>query len=103
MATPANGDYVFLTDCKVWWDGRSNEIHLTINDPDLHLPGSQPGARVIFSANPKSANYHPRNYNLFARLLRQYDKLAPEHDVKEGPRRLDKRHTLYSTLHADKT
>lgn len=93
MATPSEkGDYVHLTNVKVWWvPGQPDEIHLTPDDPDLHHPQTGPGMRVVFSTNPRSANYHPANFNRCAAILRQYEKPAPPEDAEEGPRRLDKR------------
>lgn len=93
MAQPSqDGNYVHLTDVNLWWvPGQPDEIHLTIDDPDLHHPKTGPGMRTVFSTNPKSANYHPANFNRCATVLRKYGKPAPLHDAPEGPRRLDKR------------
>lgn len=93
MATPSDaGDYVTLSDVTLWMaPDAPNEIHMTSNDSDLKHPKTGPGMRVVFSANPKSANYHPANYNRAAAVLRKYGKSAPAEDTPEGPRRLDKR------------
>lgn len=49
------------------------------------------GARVVFNATVRSANYHPANYNRFGDALRTHGCTAPSAHVEEGPRRLDKR------------
>jgi hypothetical protein len=92
MAIPSpTGDFVTLLNAKIWWKQSSNEIHLTINDDDLNHPNTDPGMRVVFSVNPKSANYHPANFNRCADVLRHHGKAAPAENVPEGNRRLDKR------------
>ncbi|WP_153395339.1 hypothetical protein [Ornithinicoccus halotolerans] len=69
------------TDVKmnVWWDKNQNAIHVTTNDSrftDEH--GEKPGLRVVFSANPKSADYNPSNFNRCARVLRDEGVDAPD-------------------------
>ena len=93
MAEPSDkGDFVTLTGVKIWWvPNQADQIHLTADDPDLTHPQTGPGMRVVFSANSKSANYHPANFNRCAAILRKYDKSAPSDDAVEGNRRLDKR------------
>lgn len=93
MAQPSEqGDYVVLTGVNIWWvPGQPDEIHLTSDDPDLSHPKTGPGMRVVFSANKRSANYHPSNFNRCRAVLLKYGKSAPAADAEEGPRRLDKR------------
>ena len=93
MAEPSEkGDFVNITGARVWWvPGQPDEIHFTVDDPDFTHPNTGPGMRVVFSSNPRSANYHPANFNRCAAVLRQYGKSAPDADAVEGPRRLDKR------------
>lgn len=91
MAENTNANYVTLQQAKLWWKEATNEIHLTINDEDLKHSGTAPGLRVVFSPNPKSANYHPGNFNRCADVLRKHGKGAPSENVEEGDRRLDKR------------
>jgi hypothetical protein len=93
MAEPSEkGDFVTIGPANIWYAPKQpDEVHLTIDDPDLTHPSTGPGMRVVFSTNPNSANYHPANFNRCARILRKYDKSAPAADVVEGPRRLDKR------------
>lgn len=92
MAVPSkDGDYVTVDGVTVWWQAKQpNEIHFTVNDNDFWHADTGPGLRVVFSSNPKSANYHPGNFNRCARVLKKYGKSAPD-EVPEGPRRLDKR------------
>jgi len=93
MATPSkDGDYVSVDGVTVWWQEKDPaEIHFTLSDPDFTSEDTGPGLRVVFSSSPKSANYHPGNFNRCARVLRKYGKSAPANDVEEGQRRLDKR------------
>jgi hypothetical protein len=93
MATPSQqGDYVDLGGAHVWWTSDSpDEIQVTSDDPDLHHPSTGPGMRIVFSANPRSANYHPANFNRCRQVLLQYGKSAPPEPAVEGDRRLDRR------------
>jgi len=93
MATPSpQGNYVTLDGMQVWWTpDNPDEIHLTISDPDLNHPNTEPGMRIVFSANVRSANYHPANFNRCRQLLMKYGKPAPAEPAVEGNRRLDRR------------
>jgi len=86
-----NGDYIRLTGVTCWMDPKTSEIHVTFNDGDLHHEKTGDGARVVFNSNPKSANYHPANYNRFGDALKMHGCTAPAAHVDEGPRRIDKR------------
>ena len=94
MAEKADGDYIRLSGVTCWMDPKTDEIHVTFNDPDLHHEKTGDGARTVFNANVKSANYHPSNYNRFGDTLRLYGCTAPAAHVPEGPRRIDKRFKL---------
>ncbi len=92
MAEPSDqGNYVVLTDAKLWWREDGNRMHLIINDPDLQHPDTEPGMQIVFSDNPESADYNPANFNRCARVLRHHGKPAPDMDAVEGPRQLDRR------------
>jgi len=83
MSTPT-GNYVVMGEhsnhrVNIWWDQKNpDSIHLTSNDPaftDEH--GDKPGLRAVFSANPRSADYNPANFNRCARALAAAGKAAP--------------------------
>ncbi|UUZ58703.1 hypothetical protein [Nocardioides sp. B-3] len=72
-----------LSSINVWWATTEPErIHFVVADgrmtDDL---GEKPGLRLVFSSNPKSADYNPANFNRCARMLRDAGKPAPEQDV----------------------
>lgn len=79
----------------VWWrPNQPDEIHLVSSDPQFNsTDGSHPGIWVTFSCNPKSANYHPQNFNRCARALTANGKPAPA-EVVEHDRRLNRRDRL---------
>ena len=89
MATSnQQGDYVTLGGVNVWWTPEHpDEMHVTSDDPDLNHPNTEPGMRVVFSANPRSANYHPANFNRCRQMLIQHGKSAPPGPAVEGDRR----------------
>jgi hypothetical protein len=93
MATPSeNGDYVATESFTVWYDEKQDQIHLTTNDADFTHAGTGPGMRVVFSRNPKSANFHPSNFNRCRDILIAYGKSAPPEAADETvSRRIDKR------------
>jgi hypothetical protein len=83
MAT-GNGQYITIgSDPKhgmtVWWDQKNpDSIHLTTDDPRwTDENGERFGLRVVFSANPRSADYNPANFNRCARALVAAGKAAP--------------------------
>jgi hypothetical protein len=86
-------EYITIDGFKAWWEERDNTIHMGTSDPRFTSEdeASGPGLRLKFSANPRSADYHPRYYNRIARALRAAGKRAPEHDAPEHDRRLDQR------------
>ncbi len=89
--SPEGSNYVRVGDAKIWWQSsQPTEIHYILNDDDFEHPETDTGLWVKFSSNPKSANYHPANFNRCARVLKKHGKPAPD-EVPEGPRRLDKR------------
>lgn len=86
---------------EVWYSAEDNTIHLTCNDKRLtDENGQKPGFRVVFSANPRSADYNPGLFNRFARLLRAQDKPAPAEDAPLMSRRLDQRRKVIADLAA---
>lgn len=84
--------YITPSGFHVWWrPEQPHEIHLVSSDPEFNSPdGEHPGLWVTFSCNPKSANYHPQNYNRAARALHAKGKPAPT-EVVEHDRRLNQR------------
>lgn len=82
----------------VWWrPNQPHEIHLVSSDPLFSsADGDHPGLWVTFSCNPKSANYHPQNFNRAARALKGEGKPAPE-EVPEHDRRLNLRSKWIAT------
>lgn len=66
-----------------------DEIHLVSSDSIFHDGNHRrPGLWTTFSSKPKSANYHPQNFNRAARALRDRGLLAPD-EVLERDRRLN--------------
>ena len=76
----------------VWWrPNQPHEIHLVSSDSVFNSPNEQrPGLWVTFSCNPKSANYHPQNFNRLARALEK-NGLGHPPEVAEHDRRLNLR------------
>ena len=74
-----------------WHDSQPDRIHLATKDPrfvDEH--GTKPGIRIVFSANPASADYNPANFNRVARALREAGAPAPN-DAPIASRKLKDR------------
>lgn len=88
MTVPV-GDYLVLDGLNVWWNPSDPErIHLATNRTDiLDDAGEKPGLRIVFSNNPKSADYNPGNFNRISRWLADNEKPAPPL-VEKGSRRL---------------
>lgn len=85
------GDYLKVDKTvTIWWDSKQpTRIHYTTNDPRFaDAAGEKPGIRIVFSSDPKSADFNPNNFNRCARALRAAGKPAPPRDVPEGSRRL---------------
>jgi hypothetical protein len=61
----------FVARCTVLWNPEQpDRIRLMINNPEMtDEDGERPGLQLVFSANPKSADYHPRYFNRAARFL----------------------------------
>ena len=83
-------DHLTVDGVTIWWDSsQPTRMHYTVNDPRFtDAAGERPGIRVVFSSDPKSADYNPNNINRCARALREEGKPAPKHDVPESSRRL---------------
>lgn len=88
----ASTGYTEIEPFQVWWRANQpHEIHLVSSNPLYNsADGQHPGLWVTFSCNPKSANYHPQNFNRLARALVASDKPAPA-EVPEHDRRLNQR------------
>lgn len=104
-AVVSSGNYAQLGDDRnpvhVWYDPEDASIHLTCRDPRLtDEHGGKPVFRVVFNANPASADYHPRNFNRLARFLRQEGKSAPD-EVPVHPRHLALRPQVVANLAVD--
>jgi hypothetical protein len=76
----------------VWWrPNQPDEIHVVSSDPQFNsADGEHPGLWITFSCNPKSANYHPQNFNRTARSLKANGCEHPA-EVEEHDRRLNMR------------
>lgn len=67
--------YVQIGGFNVWWDGKDTII-LQSSHHDSQLPkGSM---AISFTKNPRSANYHPVNFNQCVAVLEAHGKPAPE-------------------------
>lgn len=100
MATSTG--FVTAAGFHVWWrDAQPNEIHMVSSDPVFNsVDEDRPGLWVTFSCNPKSANYHPQNFNRAARSLKAMGKDAPD-EVAEHGRRLNGRSKVIAAWEAD--
>lgn len=76
----------------VWWrPNQPDEIHVVSSEGKFNsADGNRPGLWITFSCNPKSANYHPQNFNRCARALKAKGLPAPT-EVEEHDRRLNMR------------
>jgi hypothetical protein len=109
MSTPST--YMDLSDeesggghqITLWWSPTQPErIHLILTDPRLvDSAGEKPGLRLVLSANPKSADYSPANFNRCSRLLRDAGMPAPDEDVVEHPRHLRYRDDVIEAVVGD--
>jgi hypothetical protein len=101
MATPGSGHNVRLSHpINVWFDEKQpNQIHLTLNDPDLSHPTTgRDGLHFVVSSNPKSADFNPHSFNTLRYLLQRFEKQAPENEADESiPRRIDRRGLFVAT------
>jgi hypothetical protein len=96
------GDYLTVDGLTIWWrPDDPARIHYTTNNRVFtDVAGERPGIRVVFSADPMSADYSPRNFNRAARALRQASKPAPP-DIPEPSRRLRDRFVGALKLQSD--
>ena len=64
----------------IWWAAHQpDRVHLTTGDPRFtDESGGRAGLRVVFSSNPRSADYNPGNFNRIARALAEAGIAAPE-------------------------
>lgn len=86
----------------IWWakDSDPTRIHLTTGDPRFaDENGSRLGLRVVFSSNPRSADYNPGNFNRCARALADAGIDAPNL-VPVHPRHLKQRSGVIAELAA---
>jgi hypothetical protein len=104
MTTPA-GNYIVLGQpphhVNIWWDQKNpDSIHLTSSDPGFtDEDGGKPGFRVVFSSNPRSADYSPANFNRCSRALAASGKSAPA-EVPVLSRKLADRPAVIAQLSA---
>jgi len=71
--------FLKLNDVTVWWAAHQpDRVHVTSGDPQFtDENGEKPGLRIVFSSNPKSADYNPGSFNRVARALADADIAAP--------------------------
>jgi hypothetical protein len=91
VATASTGDYL-AEHPNIWWRADApSEIHMTFVSGEMtDEAGGRPGLWITFSSNPRSANYHPANFNRCARWLAGKGKPAPA-EVAVGERKLSVR------------
>ncbi len=77
---------------SVWWhEDTPDRIRMATSDPAIRgEDGDKPGLQVVFSSNPRSADYHPANFNRLARWLAAQGEPAPE-PVPVADRQLGRR------------
>ena len=74
-----------------WHPGQPDRIHMATSDAAfVDEAGGKPGIRVVFSSNPRSADYHPANFNRLARWLAAQGEPAPD-PVPVADRQLGRR------------
>lgn len=63
----------------VWWSStQADRVHVTTGDPQFtDENGERAGLRIVFSSNPRSADYNPGNFNRVARALDAVGIAAP--------------------------
>jgi hypothetical protein len=84
-APPLDGFYVW------WHEDTPDRIRLASSNPDIvGDDGEKPGLQIAFSSNPRSADYHPANFNRLARWLELSGEPHPD-PVPVADRRLDRR------------
>lgn len=87
MAKPSkNGTQVTLSSAKVWYDAKQDQMHLTVNDPDM--PG---GMHIVFNPNDSSVNHHPINYNKSGALLAKHGKPTSDYLADESVKRIKRK------------
>lgn len=79
----------------VTWNSKApRRMLLATSDPRFtDEKGEKPGLRTIFSANPKSADYDPAQFNRIARALRKAGLDAPD-EVTVRPRQMKQRRAV---------
>ena len=84
-APPLDGFYVW------WHEDTPDRIRLATNNADIvGEDGEKPGLQIVFSSNPRSADYHPANFNRMARWLELAGEPHPDPAVV-ADRQLDRR------------
>ena len=77
-----------------WSSKAPRRVLLATSDPRFtDENGEKPGLRTVFSANPKSADYDPAQFNRIARALRQAGLDAPD-EVPVRPRQIKQRRSV---------
>lgn len=63
---------------SIWWDpDQPDRIRVATVDPQfVDENGERPGLQIVFSANPKSADFNPANFNRCARALQESAKVT---------------------------
>jgi hypothetical protein len=71
---------------SVWYDASHQAIHVASHDPRFHDGnGGKLGTHDVYSCDPRSADYSPKNFNRWARWLRDEEAPAPAQDAPEYP------------------
>lgn len=86
----------------VWWSPtQPDRVHVTTSDTQFtDENGEKAGLRVVFSSNPRSADYNPGNFNRVARALEGADIPAPS-PVPMHPRHLRSRSQVIAEAAAE--
>lgn len=89
-------NYIWLPGPNAWYSEKDDAINLTWDD--IGLPNTERGMWVTFNGNPKSANYHPGNFNRINFALEQLGAPHRGEPMPDGERRIGKRtpHTAKS-------
>jgi hypothetical protein len=89
-STTAARTHILVTIAfTLWWrEDEPDRIVLSTGDPRFsEEDGTRPGLWITFSANRRSADYDPKNYNRCVRFLRSQGIAAPP-EVPVRSRRL---------------
>jgi hypothetical protein len=95
LATNRDPDYILHLRLSVWFE--DNSVRLATDDRRFVADdGQTSGLQIVFSADPRSADYHPLNYNAMVRWGKEFKIHVPELVQPEPAQR-----TTFATTHLE--